>query len=199
MTSNNLPVAFVTGAASGIGHAVAVELARTHAVIGVDRSSDGLEKTRALILEGGGRCEARTADVTDFATLQAAISEGESALGTVTAAVACAGIDVRGTAADTDFYDWNRSLSVNLTGVFATAEAVLPSLLASRGSFTAIASDAGTSGAQGTLIYRSQARGGGSHPLHGHGLRSLRRAKQRSLPRPCRNADGHEAFRRKQH
>jgi meso-butanediol dehydrogenase/(S,S)-butanediol dehydrogenase/diacetyl reductase len=147
------PVAFITGAASGIGRAVAIELGRTHGVIGVDRSKEGLQETRAMIQETGGCCEVYTTDVTDFASIQRAVHDGEASVGLITAVAACAGIDVRGTAADTTFDDWHRSLSVNLTGVFATAKATLASLRSSQGSFTAIASDAGTNGSQGYAPY----------------------------------------------
>ncbi len=73
MNSNSQPVALITGAAGGIGRATALELARTHAVIIIDRDQRELEKTAALIVEAGGRPAAFVADVTDLESVQRAV------------------------------------------------------------------------------------------------------------------------------
>ncbi|BCW45067.1 hypothetical protein StoSoilB5_22510 [Arthrobacter sp. StoSoilB5] len=96
MNSNSQPVALITGAAGGIGSATALELARTHAVIIIDRDQRELEKTAALIVEAGGRPAAFVADVTDLESVQRAVKDGQSFLGTISATVACAGVEVQG-------------------------------------------------------------------------------------------------------
>ena len=58
-----------------------------------------------------------------------------------------------GTVDQLDPDQWERSLAVNLTGVFNTARATLPELLDTKGSFVAVASDAGVTGAQGYAAY----------------------------------------------
>ncbi|MGO4806462.1 SDR family NAD(P)-dependent oxidoreductase [Arthrobacter sp. 2MCAF15] len=153
MNSNDQPVALITGAAGGIGRATALELARTHAVIIVDRDQRELEKTAALIVEAGGRPAAFVADVTDLESMRRAVKDGQSFLGTISATVACAGVEVQGSVLDLGLEEWNRSLAVNLTGTFVTAKTTVDSLIKTRGTFTAIASDAGTNGAQGYSAY----------------------------------------------
>lgn len=146
-------VALITGAGGGIGRATALNLARTHSVIIVDRDQRKLEKSAALVAEAGGISAAIVADVTDLNSMQRVVKDGEAFLGSISAAVACAGVEVQGSVLDLGLDEWNRSLSVNLTGTFATAKASMDSLIRNRGTFTAIASDAGTSGAQGYSAY----------------------------------------------
>ncbi|MGO4588842.1 SDR family NAD(P)-dependent oxidoreductase [Paenarthrobacter sp. 2TAF44] len=153
MTSTNKPVALVTGAAGGIGRATALNLSRTHTVILVDRDQNQLEKSANLISEAGGSPAAFVADVTDLNSMQGVVRDGEAFLGPISAAIACAGIEVQGSVLDLTLEEWNRSLAVNLTGSFVTAKTTMKSLIASNGTFTAIASDAGTNGAQGYSAY----------------------------------------------
>ena len=154
--ANSRPVAFITGAGSGIGRAVALELSSTHAVIAADRDAAGLERTVSSI---GASVMGFVADVSDLGSLEAAVAGGTAAYGAVSATVACAGIEVRGTALDVDVDEWNRCIGVNLTGVMLTAKCTLPSLLETGGSFTAISSDAGISGSQGYAPYVASKHG----------------------------------------
>ena len=67
----------VTGAASGIGRATALEVvARGGSVLGLDRSMDGLAETSALVQAAGGRIEAIEGDVADEDTVAAAVAHG---------------------------------------------------------------------------------------------------------------------------
>jgi hypothetical protein len=69
-------VAFVTGAASGIGRATALAFARTGAGVSlVDLSSEGLKETARLIKEEGGEALALTCDVTDEAEVKSALDD----------------------------------------------------------------------------------------------------------------------------
>lgn len=150
-TSHN--VALVTGAASGIGASAAVHLSDTHTIIAVDRDEAGLTSTAQLVAQRGGICTTQAVDVTDFAALRAAVEAGEAEVGRISSVAACAGVEVLGTALDLELSEWRRSIDVNLGGVFHTAKATLPSLVDTRGTFVAIASDAGTDGASGFAAY----------------------------------------------
>src|SRR5213596_1218762 len=89
----------ITGAASGIGRALAVRLSAAGAVIGgIDRDGAGLA---ALAAELIGRPLAwAVADVTDRAALASAVREIEAPLGPTDCLIACAGVG-RGTPAET--------------------------------------------------------------------------------------------------
>ncbi|WP_051194159.1 SDR family NAD(P)-dependent oxidoreductase [Nocardia jiangxiensis] len=147
------PAALVTGAGGGIGRAVAVELAATHNLILTDIFEASLRETQALTAPVGAAVHAQVADIARPGELDRVVTAGEKTLGTVSAAVACAGIEGAGTVETSDIENWQRSLNVNLTGTFLTARAVIASLKATAGSFTAIASDAGTNGFEDCVGY----------------------------------------------
>ncbi|MFC9769589.1 SDR family NAD(P)-dependent oxidoreductase [Rhodococcus jostii] len=151
---SNSTTVFVTGAGSGIGRATATLLAdRGYAVAGFDRNGAAVTEFADEINSRGGRALAWEGDVTDTAAVASAVDQTVAHWGHLTGAVACAGIEVVGGVLDLDFEDWQRSLSVNASGVFNLAKGALPHLITSRGSFVAIASDAGTEGAQGYAAY----------------------------------------------
>jgi meso-butanediol dehydrogenase / (S,S)-butanediol dehydrogenase / diacetyl reductase len=154
MNSAEAGAALVTGAASGIGLATATRLARSgRPVTLVDRDTAAVEAVAAALASDGHRVLARACDVTDFDLLEALVHQTQSEHGPFTAVAACAGIEVLGTVLELDPAQWRKALDVNATGVFNTAKAAMPGLLRTRGAFVAVASDAGTSGAQGYSAY----------------------------------------------
>lgn len=158
---SNPEVAFVTGAGSGIGRAVARRLAKRGAAVGLfDRAGEGLSETAATIRgDGGGAVLELIGDVSVEADLAAAVAATVAELGPLRAAVAAAGIELIGNTPSTTLDDWSRVIEVNLTGVFLTAKQAIPLLEGSKGTFTAIASDAGIQGAQGFAAYCASKHG----------------------------------------
>lgn len=152
--------ALVTGAASGIGAAVARRLAdRGATVVLVDRSEEGLRDVQAELAATGARIVPVVADVTSNEELAQAARKAEE-LGPLHTVVACAGIESHGTVTTTSEEDWQHTLAVNLTGVFLTARHTMPLLLASGGgTFTAISSDAGVFAAQDYAAYCASKHG----------------------------------------
>lgn len=147
-------VAFVTGAASGIGRQVAIRAARDgYHVIGVDRDRAGLDVTIRGAENEGATAIGAVADVTDMDALEAAADRARDSFGRIDLTVAAAGVEVLGSVAELSLADWQRSLDVTLTGIFLTARVTIASLIESRGAFVAISSDAGTTGAQGYAAY----------------------------------------------
>ncbi|MBQ1081862.1 SDR family oxidoreductase [Nocardiopsis sp. B62] len=109
-------VAVVTGGASGVGRAVAVDLARHGArIAAVDIDPEGLDQT-VRSLEGGGL--ALAGDVTDTGGVEALFDQVEAELGPVTLVVNAAGTLATGPLAECADQDWHRMLAVNATGVF---------------------------------------------------------------------------------
>lgn len=130
--------AVVTGAARGVGAALARDLARRGARIallghersGLEAVADGLP-TRAWVGE---------LDVTDEAALERAAERVRTHLGAPSVVVANAGIAEGGPFVSSDPALWRRVIDVNLTGSAATARAFLPDLLATKGYYLQVAS-----------------------------------------------------------
>jgi NAD(P)-dependent dehydrogenase (short-subunit alcohol dehydrogenase family) len=138
--------AIVTGAATGIGEAIAQRLAAAGAIIALlDLDKAGVEKVaRAL----GGGTFALQADVADSAAVRAAIDEVIRRAGRIDILVNNAGIAGRAApiTEQTD-EDWQRNIAVNLTGVFNMCRAVVPHMLSrGYGRIVNIASIAGKEG-----------------------------------------------------
>lgn len=134
---------FITGAARGIGAATA---ARLHAR-GANVALVGLEpdRLRALAAELGERALAIEADVTDAAALERAVVATLERFGSLDVAIANAGIHYIGALLGAPPEQVERTLEVNLQGVWRTNRAVLPQVIASRGYLLNIASLAAVS------------------------------------------------------
>ena len=117
-------VAVVTGAASGVGRAVAADLAAQGArVAAVDVAPDGLAETVRMLEAEGHKAHALTADVTEAARVEGLFDEAETLLGPVTTVVSAAGTLTTGPVADCADHDWHRMMAVNATGVFNVGRA----------------------------------------------------------------------------
>lgn len=139
-------VAFVTGAGSGIGQRIAVGLAEAGADVGCFdmASSPGLADTVARIEALGRRAVALRGDVTDEASVAAAIDTLRGALGTLSVAINCAGIANAAPAEEMSRAQWQRMYDVNVTGLFLCCQAEARVMLAAgSGSIVNIASMSG--------------------------------------------------------
>lgn len=128
-------VALVTGAASGIGRAVAESLAAEGArvvVSDLDAESGGARELCNRITASGGEARFLACDVSDGAQVQALVEKTLEAYGRLDAAVNNAGI--AGRTASTEEYteaDWDRVMAVNLRGVWLCMKHELARLTAS--------------------------------------------------------------------
>jgi SDR family mycofactocin-dependent oxidoreductase len=133
-------VAFITGGARGQGRAHAIRLAQEGAdIITVDiceqigsvtypmSPTDDLDETVRQVEALGRRIIAHEADVRDVGALQKAFDDGVAELGAVTVVVANAGIGPGGLASPEQ--QWDEVIAVNLTGVWNTGRAAIPSMI----------------------------------------------------------------------
>jgi NAD(P)-dependent dehydrogenase (short-subunit alcohol dehydrogenase family) len=129
---------FITGAARGIGAATAERLHRK----GANVALVGLEpeKLRELAERLGERAEAFAADVTDFEALTRAVEGTVERFGGIDVAIANAGVAFTGSLINAPIEQVERTLSVNLLGVWRTDRAVIEQLIAHRGYLLNISS-----------------------------------------------------------
>lgn len=142
----NGQVALVTGGGRGLGRRFAVALAAAGAAVAVlARSADQVAATAASIEAAGGRALALTADVTDSAAVEQAVTSVERQLGPLDLLVNNAGVGgPLGPAWEVDARDWQRTLEINVFGGYLCARAVLPGMTARRrGRIINLASNAG--------------------------------------------------------
>jgi NAD(P)-dependent dehydrogenase (short-subunit alcohol dehydrogenase family) len=147
-------VAFVTGAASGIGRAAALAFGREGAcVVVADVSEQGNQETARMIEERGGRALAILCDVTRPEDVQAALDKGVATFGRLDVAFNNAGIEPKkpAPAADYDEEEWKRILDVNLRGVFLCMKYEIPLILKQGGgAIVNTSSGAGVIGIKGS-------------------------------------------------
>jgi NAD(P)-dependent dehydrogenase (short-subunit alcohol dehydrogenase family) len=136
--------AVVTGAARGIGAALAASLAARGANVAlVGLEPKELEYAANACREhavAGAEAVAWEADVTDLARLSEVATEVVDRFGSIDIAVANAGIAIGGPFTDSDPQTFDRVIEINLLGSIATARAMLPALTRSRGYLLQIAS-----------------------------------------------------------
>jgi NAD(P)-dependent dehydrogenase (short-subunit alcohol dehydrogenase family) len=152
---SNDRAAIVTGAAHGIGRAVARHLVRLGWQV-VLADIDG-EAVSAAAAEVGGAAIA--CDVGSEADVERLVAVARARLGRIDAIVSNAGIGVFGPMPQTTLESWNRVLATNLTATFLLAKAATADLKAARGAMVTIASTRAHMSEPDTLAY-SASKGG---------------------------------------
>jgi 3-hydroxybutyrate dehydrogenase len=126
-------VAFVTGAASGIGREIAFEFARQGAnVVIADLNHAGALMVAAEIQESGGRAIGVAVDVSDEAEVDVAIQAAVRAFGRIDVLVSNAGVQIVSPIEDFRFSDWKKMLAIHLDGAFLTTRAVMKLMIANK-------------------------------------------------------------------
>ena len=137
-------LAVVTGAASGIGQAIAAGFAREGArVVLLDINENGAAETARQIRDAGGVASSFALDVTSREDCNAVAKKIGTELGQVSILVNNAGINRRNAftaEADAVIKDWQDIIAINLNGVFNVTHAFLEPLRASRGRIVNIGS-----------------------------------------------------------
>ncbi|WP_406636724.1 SDR family NAD(P)-dependent oxidoreductase [Amycolatopsis sp. WGS_07] len=162
VSSSSTPAAFVTGAANGIGEAVVARfLAGGYRVAMVDLDADRLRAAREKADPAGERTIEAVADVTDEQSVRAAISATVEAFGRLDAAHNNAGITSSGpNTHELELSAWQRTLDVDLTGVWLCMKHQLPVMLEQgSGAIVNTASIAGHIGYRNAAAYAAAKHG----------------------------------------
>src|SRR5438067_1355401 len=149
-------VAFVTGAANGIGRAAALAFAREGAsVVVADVSEQGNQETVRLIEEQGGRALAVRCDVSRAEDVKAALEKTVETFGRLDFAFNNAGVEQPITpAADLAEEEWDRIVDINLRSVFLCMKHEIPLMLKQGGgAIVNTSSGAGVKGIAGQAAY----------------------------------------------
>jgi 2-hydroxycyclohexanecarboxyl-CoA dehydrogenase len=154
-------VAVVTGAASGMGLAIARHLAARGDRVGLlDRAGDAALRAAEDLRETGAAAVGAEADVTDRRAVDAALDKLRAELGPIEIMVTSAGLDAFERFTDIAAESWERVLAVNLTGTFHCLQAVAPDMLEARwGRMVTISSSSAESGAARMAHYVSAKAG----------------------------------------
>jgi NAD(P)-dependent dehydrogenase (short-subunit alcohol dehydrogenase family) len=154
-------VAFVTGAATGIGRATALAFAREGAGVVVADVSEKGQETARMIEERGGRALAVRCDVSRAEDVKVALHKAVEAFGRVDFAFNNAGVEQPIAAAgDITEDEWDRLIRINLRGVFLCMKYEIPLMLKQGGgAIINTASGAGVKGFAGQAAYAASKHG----------------------------------------
>jgi NAD(P)-dependent dehydrogenase (short-subunit alcohol dehydrogenase family) len=148
-------VAVITGAGSGVGRAVSLELARQGVLTALcGRRPEPLNEVAAEIEHGGGRSMILPADICDEEAVEVAFERLTETAGGVDILVNCAGVGIYGPVASYSFDDWRATMETNVTGLFLCSRAALPSMQRRGGGYiVAVSSGAGRRGYANLAAY----------------------------------------------
>ncbi len=140
--SDTQSVAVITGAAGGIGGAVARRFSRAGSrVVIADLRQDAAERTaRAITAETGTEAMGVATDVTDSASVRALLERVVERFGRVDHVVNCAGTSLNSPTIEHPDRDWNFVLDLNLSGTFYVCREFAPELIKTRGTIVNVSS-----------------------------------------------------------
>jgi NAD(P)-dependent dehydrogenase (short-subunit alcohol dehydrogenase family) len=129
--------AVITGAGNGMGRAAAIRFATEGARVGLIDVDEGASKeTATLVADGGGEALVLVADVRDEDQVAGAVGQAVSAWGGLDVVVGNAGVQLAGQDDRADRLSlevWQRTIDINLTGMFLVAKHGIRALLAAGG------------------------------------------------------------------
>jgi short-subunit dehydrogenase len=148
-------VVMITGASSGIGGALAVELAKRGAKLGlVARRAEALGEIAKAVEAAGSRALVLPADVRDADSLRKAAEKLRSDIGPVDVLIANAGVGPTRNGSDLDAVEVSNVININVVGAANSVAAVIPEMVArGQGQLVAISSLAGYRGLPKSAAY----------------------------------------------
>lgn len=127
MTLPDRPRAVITGASSGLGRALAVELAsRRASVLIADLDEPGAAETKRLVEQAGGKAVFTRCDVSRRDEVLGLLAEADRSIGGVDIIINNAGVSVGGLVGEVPLDDWSWILGINVLGVVYGCHAFIP-------------------------------------------------------------------------
>jgi NAD(P)-dependent dehydrogenase (short-subunit alcohol dehydrogenase family) len=148
-------VAFVTGFGSGLGRAVAVLFAKEGAAVaGTSTTETKGRDTVAMVEKTGKKALFRPGDVSDSAQMKALIEETVKQFGGLDIVVNSAGVRTNGSITEITEEQWDRTIDVNLKGVFVVSRLAIPEMIKRGGGVILnIGARSGMAGQAGRAAY----------------------------------------------
>jgi NAD(P)-dependent dehydrogenase (short-subunit alcohol dehydrogenase family) len=148
-------VAFVTGFGSGLGRAIAVLFAEEGAaIIGTSTTDSKGRETVAMIEKENGKVFFRSGDVSQSAQMKSLVDEGVKRFGGIDIVVNSAGVRTNGSITEITEAQWDRTLDVNLKGVFVVSRLAIPEMIKRGGGVIInIGARSGMAGQAGRAAY----------------------------------------------
>ena len=144
----------VTGAASGMGRATALQLAEEGGdVLAVDINQAGLLALEADAGELPGNIQTQAADLTDPEAAPEVVARAVNSFGRLDVVANVAGVGGITPLGDLTFEHWRQTMAINVDSIFLMCQAAMPHLLESRGNIVNVASTAGMKGQAYMLAY----------------------------------------------
>jgi meso-butanediol dehydrogenase / (S,S)-butanediol dehydrogenase / diacetyl reductase len=148
-------VAFVTGFGSGLGQAIAVLFAREGAaIVGTSTTESKGQDTAATITKAGGEVFFRAGDVSRSAEMKSLVDEGVRRFGGLDIVINSAGVRTNGSITEITEEQWDRTIAVNLKGVFVVSRVAIPAMIKRGGGVIInIGARSGIAGQAGRAAY----------------------------------------------
>jgi meso-butanediol dehydrogenase / (S,S)-butanediol dehydrogenase / diacetyl reductase len=148
-------VAFVTGFGSGLGRAIAVLFAKEGAAVAGTSTTEAKGRaTAAMIESGGGKTLFRQGDVSDSRQMKVLIDETVKRFGGLDIVVNGAGVRTNGSITEITEEQWDRTIEVNLKGVFVVSRVAIPEMIKRGGGVILnIGARSGMAGQAGRAAY----------------------------------------------
>src|SRR3954449_10332339 len=149
-------IAFITGAAGGIGQATAVAFGNEGAkVVVIDRTDDALQETVAQLKAAGAEVLAQACDVSRPDQVEAAVAQAVKAFGRIDCAFNNAGVENKAAPLhEIELEEWDRILNINLRGTFICMKHEIAQMLSQGGGVVVnTSSGAGIRGVAGGASY----------------------------------------------
>ena len=144
----------ITGAASGIGRATAIRMARRMHVIAADRDRDGAAALVEELKRDGHSASAVAVDVASRASVAEMMAWIGANVGPVHALFSNAGINLRHPIEEITEEEWDRMMAVHPKGAYLCCQAVLPQMIARKsGAIVTTSSDFAVQGVAGYITY----------------------------------------------